>query len=167
MSFFLLRKNGCTHGCRIRLKKFLETPQGVVAVRHVARTSCTHMARGRGLMMKRLEAPCHCGSQWISTGWTCTSCYNTGMAWYFLLSVFFFLLSAFFFLHLASCRVVSCRVVSCRVVSCRPVPCRLVLFLWLYDNLHAGSTYITKQPNLVLAVSSAYVLTSRPVALHR
>ena len=91
----------------------------------------------------------------------------SGSSLFFLFSSFFFLLSAFFFLHLASCRVVSCRVVSCRVVSCRPVPCRLVLFLWLYDNLHAGSTYITKQPNLVLAVSSAYVLTSRPVALHR
>ena len=71
-------------GCRIRLKKFLETPQGVVAVRHVARTSCTHMARGRGVSLQRLEAPCHCGSQWISTGWNCNSCYNTGTAWCFL-----------------------------------------------------------------------------------
>ena len=84
MSSCLLRKNACTQGCRIRLKTLLETPQGVVAVRHVARTSCTHMARGRGIMMKRLEAPCHCGSQWISTGWTCNSCYNTGTAWCFL-----------------------------------------------------------------------------------
>ena len=84
MNIFLLRKNACTHGCRIRLKKFLETPQGVVAVRHVARTSCTNMARGRGQMIKRLEAPCHCGNQWISTGWTCNSCYNTGTAWCFL-----------------------------------------------------------------------------------
>ena len=35
-------------------------------------------------MIERLEAPCHCGSQWISTGWTCNSCYNTGTAWCFL-----------------------------------------------------------------------------------
>ena len=30
-----------------------------------------------------LEAPCHCKCQWISTGWTCKSCYNTGSAWYY------------------------------------------------------------------------------------
>ena len=29
-----------------------------------------------------LEALCNCKCQWISTGWTCTSCYNTGSAWY-------------------------------------------------------------------------------------
>ena len=31
-----------------------------------------------------LEAPCHCRCQWISSGWTCNNCYNTGSTRYYL-----------------------------------------------------------------------------------
>ena len=37
----LLRETACTHGCRIQVKKFSRTPQGVVAVRHIPWTSVT------------------------------------------------------------------------------------------------------------------------------
>ena len=42
--FWGLCETACTHGCRIRLKKFSVTPQGVVAVRHINCSSCTLMA---------------------------------------------------------------------------------------------------------------------------
>ena len=97
MNIFLLRATACTHGCRIRLKKFSGTPQGVVAVRHINCSSCTLMAalidarfvgsQGDYSCNDLLEAPCHCRCQWISTGWTCNSCYNTGSAWYYLRSL--------------------------------------------------------------------------------
>ena len=44
MNIFLLRATARIHGCRIRLKKFSVTPQGVVAVRHINCSSCTLMA---------------------------------------------------------------------------------------------------------------------------
>ena len=84
MNIFLLPENECTHGCRIRLKKFSGTPQGVVAVRRVTCSSCTLMALLTDRVRLWLKATCHCGCQWISTGWTCNSCYNTGTAWCFL-----------------------------------------------------------------------------------
>ena len=73
------------------------TPQGVVAVRHINCSSCTLMAalidarfvgsQGDYSCNDLLEAPCHCRCQWISTGWTCNSCYNTGSAWCYLRSL--------------------------------------------------------------------------------